>query len=353
MYEQELNAVVVKDKNTYTLADLRDLEVNYETLVEPFIPQVGISTVVGTPDSGKSMLCRNLALAIVFGQKEFLGMPLHVRYGKALFVTTEDSVESTKLCFTTQADDLPFASGVREPGRSLLRVDIEKNLHILLADDLNPEEIHQRVNQYLTKEKYDIVFIDAYGDVFRGGEGNSNIQNRNSLRPYSVIAKQHQVAILFIHHTNKAAKFNAPDQIHVQGGSGFVQKIRTVLELRKSRNNPDLRYLACTKGNAVSEEQKKEAIELRFDNNTFLYTATGKKIHVGNLKEANPNTSKAKIDPTLAEIYRGDETELPRAELVKRMAQAYEITEAMAINWIQQNLKPARWGVYVRPDRVV
>src|SRR5579872_4363955 len=90
--------------DTYSLTQLRETSFENDTLLHPYIPRVGITAVVGMPDSGKSMLCRNLALAVTFGEDEFLGLPLNAIHHRALFVTTEDTVEATKQCFMKMAD---------------------------------------------------------------------------------------------------------------------------------------------------------------------------------------------------------------------------------------------------------
>jgi RecA-family ATPase len=325
--------------DTYSLTQLRESSFENDTLLHPYIPRVGITAVVGMPDSGKSMLCRNLALAVTFGEEVFLGLPLVARYHRALFVTTEDTVEATKQCFTKMADTYSPKD----------RASFENNMHILLADDLGPDDILERIEDHLEQAKFDLVIIDAYGDVFRGGEGNSNIQNRNSLRPFSVLSKKHGLAIVFVHHTNKAARNLSPDHIHVQGGSGFVQKVRTVLELRPSKENGSIKFLACTKGNGVADEFKKEALVLEFDTETFRYSATGATKKVIDLKFDIPSKGKSgKI--VASELFASDESELSRAEIVKRIVTSYELSEPTAIRWIGENLMSTRHGMYARPE---
>jgi hypothetical protein len=325
--------------DSYSLTQLRQTSLENDTLLYPYIPRVGITAVVGMPDSGKSMLCRNLALAVVFGEDQFLDLPLTARNHRALFVTTEDTVEATKQCFTKMADTYSPKD----------RAAFENKMHILLADDLGPDEILQRIEDHLDQAEFDLVIIDAYGDVFRGGEGNSNIQNRNSLRPFSVLSKKYGLAIVFVHHTNKAARNLSPDHIHVQGGSGFVQKVRTVLELRPSRENGSVKYLACTKGNGVADEFKREALVLTFDPETFRYSATGAKKPIMDLKFEQPAV-KTRANIVAAELFSSEETELSRAEIVKRIVEQYGVSEPTAIRWIGESLTSTKRGMYAKPE---
>ncbi|MDP4231621.1 MAG: AAA family ATPase [Bacteroidota bacterium] len=341
--EETKNVITKREEkryDAYSLKELRTTTISNTTLLDPFIPAVGIATVVGMPDSGKSMLCRNLALSIAFGKKTFLGLKLNSIHKRALFVTTEDTLEATKDCFVRMANSF------KSPARAFH----EENLHILLADDLTPDEIIERINEYLNEFDFDVIIVDAYGDVFKGGEGNSNIQNRNSLRPFSIIAKTYGVSIIFVHHTNKAAKFASPDQIHVQGGSGFVQKVRTVLELRPSRTQDEIRFLACTKGNGVPAEAKKRAIELEFDPNTFIYKETGNTIAVSDLKfEKDPEGTRHMIDGSL--LFKESELTLTRAIIIGRIVEQYGVSERTAIRWIGENLTSTKLGTYENPNK--
>ncbi len=336
IHEDDLRSVRY---DMYTLSDLRKTSFTNDTLFEPFLPRIGIGAVVGMPDSGKSMMCRQLALTIAYGKKEFFGFPLNPKHKRAIFVTTEDTLESTKACFTRQSDNI----------KSMIRESYESQLRILIADDLSTDEVLARLETMLTDSPVDLIVIDAYGDVFKGGEGNSNIQNRNSLRPFSILSKNHGTCILFVHHTNKAAKYAAPDQIHVQGGSGFVQKVRTVLELRSKKSDGSVKYLVCTKGNGVSHEEKRKAIELTFDGKTFLYTPTGKRIALDDLR-ADRSESSARNHIDAKEVFAPYEMTLKRSEIIERVMKRYEVSEKTADRWMIETLKQAPvYGSYSNP----
>jgi hypothetical protein len=344
--EKELEKLHIQDLRSlrydmYSLDDLRKTTFSNDMLLEPFLPRIGIGAVVGMPDSGKSMLCRQLALTIAFGKRNFMGFTLAPKHKRAIFVTTEDTLEATKACFTRQSDTF----------KTIIRPEFEKNLLVLLADDMTTDEILARLEQLLINNAADLVVIDAYGDVFKGGEGNSNIANRNSLRPFSILSKNFETLILFVHHTNKGAKYAVPDHIHVQGGSGFVQKVRTVLELRNQRSDGCTKYLACTKGNGVSQEEKRNAIELTFDENTFMYTTTGKRIPLEELRTEKNDSYKLRIDAK--EIFFPYEMTLKRREIIERAIKKYEVSERSIDQWVSDNLQSAGYGIYKNPDFVL
>lgn len=334
LWEEELRQGV--KLSYYSLADLRKTSFNYETLLPPFLPRVGVGAVVGMPDSGKSMLCRQLALSVALRKGIFCGMPLITKHHHAIFITTEDTIESTKQCFTRQAN------AMTNP-----KPNFEENLKIMIADDLSTDEILSLLEDILRKHPTDLVVIDAYGDVFKGGEGNSNIQNRNSVRPFSRLARAYETCIIFVHHTNKTARNYAPDQVHVQGGSGFVQKVRSILELR-TMSGSNTKFLTCVKGNYTSSEKKSEAIKLVFDPETFLYKDTGERMPIEYITSEKTNRSKLDLKPS--DVFRGYEKTATTAEIIKRVVNKTKCSERTAERWMNATLKQIERGVYENPN---
>ncbi len=326
----------------YTLEELRKTNFSNDPLFDPFLPRTGVAAVVGMPDSGKSMLCRQLALSLVHGKRDFLGFPLKPKHRRAIFVTTEDTIEATRACFIRQSD------AMNSEGKPMQ----EKDLVIILGDDMTTDEILDRLELMLSRLPFDLVIIDAFGDIFKGGEGNSNIANRNSLRPFSILAKKHGTCVLFVHHTNKGARHAVPDHIHVQGGSGFVQKVRSVLELRSKKDNGGIKYLVCTKGNGVSHKTKSQAVELLFDEKTFIYKYSGMKIPVEDLRtDKNEVSVKIKIDAK--EIFAPHEMTLKRNEIISRAIEKYDVSRSTVERWISDTLEVLAYGTYKNPDFIL
>ncbi|MBQ1214180.1 MAG: AAA family ATPase, partial [Tidjanibacter sp.] len=65
-----------------------------DTLVAPLLPRVGIVSLVGSSDSGKSSLLRGLALAVASGAEEWLSLPLRTHHQSALYISTEDDEDA-------------------------------------------------------------------------------------------------------------------------------------------------------------------------------------------------------------------------------------------------------------------
>ena len=65
--------------------------------------------------------------------------------------------------------------------------------------------------------------------------------------------------------------------------------MRLVIELRKDLNNPNLRHLCIVKGNYLPQSAKESSIVLEMDEN-MVFTATGDRVPLGNLKKPFTNT---------------------------------------------------------------
>jgi RecA-family ATPase len=138
---------------------------------------------------------------------------------------------------------------------------------------MDQEEIIKSLNEQLQLCPADLVVVDSFGDIFKGGDSNNNMAMRNTVKLFDKIAKEHNCLILFVHHINKAAYRQAPGQEHIQGGAGLVQKVRLAIQL--SEADGDKRYFTVVKGNYCPKEYKQNSLELHFSEETFLFTNTG------------------------------------------------------------------------------
>lgn len=75
-------------------------------LLSPFFQKVGLASVVGSSDVGKSSFLRQLALSVALGKEEFVDFKLHTKSSKVIFVSTEDDFNSTKIANKMQLSKL-------------------------------------------------------------------------------------------------------------------------------------------------------------------------------------------------------------------------------------------------------
>lgn len=251
--------------NAVELMEMGDDETRY--LIDPIFPQKGSAVIAGKPDTGKSQFARQLCIHIALGIKEFLGFQLNLIHNKALYVATEDNKENTRSLLKKQLKGL---------GK-----DPKDNLRFIFADTMEQEDILINIENALTEEPADLVVVDSFGDIFKGGDTNNNMAMRNTVKSFDKIAKYHNCLILFVHHINKGAYRVAPGQEHIQGGAGLVQKVRLAIQLSEGENN--IRYFTVVKGNYCPKEYKQNSLELNFSEETFLFSNTGRLIPTADL----------------------------------------------------------------------
>lgn len=229
-------------------------------LLEPLFPQKGTAVIAGKPDTGKSQFARQLCIQVALGLPDFLGFSLNLIHKSAVYVATEDSLEATTYLLKTQLE------GLQEPAK--------ENLRFIFADTMEQTEILEGLEAELTKAPADLVVVDSFGDIFKGGDSNNNMAMRNTVKAFDKIAKQQGCLILFVHHINKGAYRLTPGQEHIQGGAGLVQKVRLAIQL--SEGEGSIRYFSVVKGNYCPKEYKDNTLELNFSEDTFLFSFSGK-----------------------------------------------------------------------------
>src|SRR4051812_13815806 len=98
-----LNVQPSAKKYRYLFGELLDANIPAkEYLLKPYLQRVGLGVVAGRPDSGKSMLCRELAMRIAGGASQFISHELNPVHRRAIYITTEDPIEDTKFVLERQ-----------------------------------------------------------------------------------------------------------------------------------------------------------------------------------------------------------------------------------------------------------
>lgn len=72
-----------------------------DTIVEPLLPSCGLAALIGSSDSGKSCLLRQLSASVVSG-KDFLAWKTNPKRRKVLYVSTEDDREAVSFLVQKQ-----------------------------------------------------------------------------------------------------------------------------------------------------------------------------------------------------------------------------------------------------------
>lgn len=226
-------------------------------LWEPYFIQQGLISLTGGSDVGKSSFLRQFAIAVVLKDKSFLGKPLNVRFGRALYLATEDNKITAQCTLHNSIDSTVKPCHLQE-----------------LCYLLSPDNPLKSVEEQLKVAKTDVVIIDSFGDVFSGNL-NDNTNVRSTLNGYQRLSEKYETLFIFLHHTAKRTENNNPNKNNVIGSQGFEAKMRLLMELRKPDSSKK-RVLYFTKGNYLSEATKSQSMELDFDDKQkFHFTGTG------------------------------------------------------------------------------
>lgn len=240
-----------------------------ECLLEPIIPKVGLVSLVGSSDCGKSTLLRGLCMAICAGEKEYIGFKINAKYHRAIYISTEDDVHSISAIVNKQNQELNYPI---EKLRSLSYI-------------FEVEDIVKTLNNFLSYLSHDVVVIDAFADIYHGSM-NENNQVRKFLQKLKELADFYQVLIIVLHHTGKRTEQLSPSKHNAIGSQGFEAKMRLMMELRKDLEDPHKRHLCIVKGNYLPAEYKHSSYVLHFSDN-LNYTATSERVPFEQLRECN------------------------------------------------------------------
>jgi 5S rRNA maturation endonuclease (ribonuclease M5) len=171
-----------------------------QDIVANLLPERGLASIVGAPDTGKSQFARQLSLCVCCGLDEFLGTELRTDTKKVLYVATEESNETITSGIKKQIIGLDLEGSINE---------INSNLEILC---FTGSDLAGLLKRKTCTTKYDLIVIDSFGDIFHSGDISNNTDIRRLLNEYYSITTQHKTLILFIHHITKSSYKQKPEQ---------------------------------------------------------------------------------------------------------------------------------------------
>lgn len=287
-----------------------------KSLLEGVFEKTGLACLAGATDTGKSMILRDLAIAISQEDEEFIGFKLNTVHNKVLFVSTEDSKSKTAELLKIQTE-------------GLIDDSLERIRFIFTPDNSIDEVI-----KALEKEQVDLIIIDCFSDVYEGDAINSN-ETRSYLKKWQKITEQYGCLVLFLHHLVKRGESGAPSKHNLHGGQGFQAKMRTVVELRTDMHDTNKRHMCITKGNYLKPEQKDRSFVLYFDPENLRFTSKGEREDYDNLYEKP-------IDYERIKIYK-KATELKKAGLMGKDIATQIGTSESTISRILNEGKKFNW----------
>jgi len=251
------------------------------TLVHPFLQQTGLACLAGSSDTGKSSILRQLAVAIVTGENNFLGFQINAKHRSVIYVSTEDLERETAYLLSRQTQ--------RYAPQHL------KGLRFVF----DIENLLKKLDKRLSNKPADLIIIDCFADTY-GSDLKDTQRIRTYLHPFQELAQKHECLILFLHHTGKRTENFEPSKNNLLSGQGFEAKMRLVIELRADLLNPLQRHLCIVKGNYLPASFKKESYVLQFDEQNFVFSNTGERMPFELLvKQTDTDNSKAKYEQAI------------------------------------------------------
>lgn len=305
--------------NAYTLYNSEIKKV--PKLLDPFLQKVGLASIVGSSDTGKSTFLRQLALSVALNRPDFVGFKINSGTNKVIYISTEDDPDSTNAVIKMQLKKLLGDSDVSNL----------KNLNFIFEID----NILNTLDEYLYDNQHDLIILDAFADVF-GGEINSNTQVRQFLNEYHKLAIKHNCLIIFLHHNGKRTDKNKPSKDNIIGSQAFEAKMRSVLNLSQSLNK-DERNLTLVKCNFLSSEFKGHNYVLKFDEN-LVFSNTNRKIPLQSSNSESKNYKKddKKIIDKVLEIHNTEKLSIRKIE-AKLKDTKFQVSKSVIAKIIKEN----------------
>ncbi len=294
-----------KQNKPYTALSLFDTKLDkLPMLLDPIFPKVGLASLVGTSDIGKSTILKQLAVTIALGLDEFIGYDLNPGNKKVLYVSTEDDPTSTSISLKKQLSHFSENKNYKKENLS--------NLEFLFDfdNDKNSENSLHKILNNRYKDGIDLIVIDAFTDVF-SGDINSSTKVREFLNVFSKISSKYNCLVLFLHHIGKRTNQYQASKNNALGSQAFEAKMRVLIELKEKYKKPNQRTFTITKGNYISANIKRYAKVLDFDEETLIFKDTGRVIDIHNNSKSNEEIDKKKnsiinlIKPLLKEKITG------------------------------------------------
>ncbi|MCT4235561.1 AAA family ATPase [Elizabethkingia anophelis] len=295
-------------------------------LVDPIFPKVGVISLVGSSDTGKSTFLRQLALSIALNHDSFIGYKINTVTRNVIYISTEDDSMSTSISLKKQIRGLYPDGNIPEHELNHLKFIFDINL-----GESDESNLYKILEKDLNTIGADIVIVDAFTDIF-SGDINSSTKVREFLNYFSKLSREYNCLILFLHHTGKRTDKYTASKDNVLGSQAFEAKMRVLLELKHHPNDDSKRTLTITKGNYLSSDIKKYSKILRFDEEKLLFFQE-EQVLTSSLSNKTYN-KKEEVIPLIKELYQSKKSIREIESELK--SKGYNIGKSTVSNYIKE-----------------
>jgi hypothetical protein len=266
-------------------------------LVRNLLSEHSVNFLSGEEGCGKSLLAMNLALSIAVGAGKWLAFDV-VKQGKVLYLNNE-------LAFTDFARRLKMMSNALPAKGDISNFIVPKEVPAL-------NECWDTFNETCERERPCLIIVDCLYFSHDKDENDSS-EMKALMRQFLALRDRYNLALLLIHHTKKAARYERMHNDQMRGSNVFGGITDTVLQMRRSAMDESKRIIKPTKFRHVSDENRKCRL-LSLNPETLWFKDEGETDegeHIASVTQ----TAEEEID--FKEVFRGDR-ELSRKQVVER-----------------------------------
>ena len=181
------------------------------------IIQGSVGFIYGPSKSGKTILCENLAFAIVTGKKEFLGIPIEIPKSRILYISMEEDVDMRLIL----RGDNQYKGNSREEKR-LIKDNLtysDKDFIRVVEKEVDWIKLEKEIKEF----ENSLIFIDSTNqfdiDIENRKDANKMIQR------FKDYAQKYHCAIVLIHHTTKIQQGKSMNINTMSGSSALSRKV--------------------------------------------------------------------------------------------------------------------------------
>lgn len=212
-----------------------------------------VGFIFGPAKSGKTIVCENLAFAIVSGRDRFLGISIEIKKSKILYISMEEDT------------DMRMIQRGRKQIRGFSRDEKELIKENLSYSDINfirsvENEKHWDLLEDEIKSFHsNLIFIDSTNrfniDIQEKLEANSMMQK------FRYLAEKYNCAIVLIHHTIKSQE-NKPMTLNTMSGSSALSRDADFF-IGVNRLTNGLRYIKFVESRYYQFNDKAKVISIQ------------------------------------------------------------------------------------------
>ena len=261
MMKKEIPAEKQKSNGMIGLKELMNRSGGeHEFTIDPILPKSGITVLAGTEGSGKSILCSQLALAVVTGQP---------------FLEFEMSKPRKVMIFNFELADEEYARRVTLQ-YNYMNTDADVSLfHYKTYDGGAFSERWDSIENYcrLDDSKGAVVIVD---NMYTSTEKNlsDNSELRPVLKRIRQISDEFGICFILVGHHNKNTVPEPININHIQGGKQLTMNADSVIQIAANVNDETVKCLKWTKSRYSGSSLHNKPLKLTLDDN-LTYTRRG------------------------------------------------------------------------------